>query len=97
MEGSVLKQETINEIIDGIKELPEDRVQTLIDFFRFLISTTKKKSGQKSKVSSSSWKQATEELLSLSGIGSSGLGDLSSKQDEYYWTRNECLKNNSSR
>jgi len=85
MEASVLKQETINEILDGIKELPEDKVQTLMDFFRYLIATTKKKSEQKVRVSSSAWKQATEDLLSLSGIGSSGLGDLASKHDDYLY------------
>ena len=85
MEGSVLKQQTIEEIIDGIKELPEDKIQSLMDFFRYLISTTVKKSEPKITVSSSAWKQATEELLSISGIGSSGLGDLSSKHDEYLY------------
>jgi hypothetical protein len=85
MEGSVLKQETINEILDGIKELPEDKVQTLMDFFRYLIATSAKKTKQKIRVSSATWKQATEELLSISGIGSSGLGDLSSKHDEYLY------------
>ena len=85
MEGSVLKKDTIDEIINGIDELPEDKVQTLIDFFRYLISTSAKKSEQKIRVSSSALKQATEELLSISGIGSSGLGDLSSKHDEYLY------------
>lgn len=85
MEGSVLKQQTIDEIIDGIKDLPEDKVQSLMDFFRYLISTSAKKTKQKNRVSSSAWKQATEELLSISGIGSSGLGDLSSRHDEYLY------------
>ena len=87
MESSLLRKQTIDEIINGINELPEDEVQTLIDFFRYLISTTKKKSSQRIKVSSSAWKQATEELLSLSGIGSSGLGDLASKHDEYLYRK----------
>ena len=85
MESSVLKKETIDEITNGINELPEEKVKTLVDFFRYLISTIPKKSEQKIMVSSSAWKQATEELLSISGIGSSGIGDLSGKHDEYLY------------
>ena len=87
MESSILKKEIIDEIINGINELPEEKVQTLMDFFRHLISSTKDKSEQKIKVSSSVWDQTTEELLSLSGVGSSGLGDLASKHDEYLYGR----------
>lgn len=85
MEGTALKQEALDEIIKGIKELPDDKVRTVIEFFRYLIFTTKEKSSRQVRTSSLEWKHATQELLSLSGIGSSGLGDLASRHDEYLY------------
>lgn len=72
-------------IITEIMDLPEDKIQMLVDFIGYLKFLHNRQSDKSFEISETAWEQTTEELIALSGICSSSSGDLSDRHDEYLY------------
>jgi hypothetical protein len=81
MEKALLQEKIITEIIN----LPDEKIQMLLDFIGYLKFLQHKQSVQTSESSETEWKKATEELIALSGICSSDSGDLADNHNEYLY------------
>ncbi len=86
--GEISLQE---KLVTEIMNLPEDKIQMLLDFIAYLKFLHNKQSDKSFEVPETGWKKATEELIALSGICSSNSRDLSDSHDEYLYgsIRNE--------
>jgi hypothetical protein len=74
MEKALLREKVIAEIMN----LPDDKIQMLVDFIGYLNFMQNKQTVQPSETE---WKKAIEELIALSGIGESNSGDLADNHE----------------
>jgi hypothetical protein len=72
-------------IIDGLRDLPDDKVFTVLDFIGYLKFLVNRQISDTSESSKKEWEEATESLLSLSGMFSSGTGDMAGHHDDYLY------------